>query len=202
MNNQHKVEAGYDYMAEGYLASKDTHDPVTLAALEDLARGLPDGGTALGLGCGAGVPVTQWLARRYVVTGVDVSARQLELARQHAPGATLIKGSMTEVHFAPETFDAVVAFYSIIHVPRAEHPALLRRIHGWLKPCGVFLATWAVSAWEGEADNWEGWGAPMWWSHHDAETNLAMLREAGFRIVSADIRTGGDETWLWILART
>ncbi len=138
--------SGIRPLAEGYLASKDARDPVTLTALDELARGLPDGGTVLDLGCGAGVPVTQWLAQRFVVTGVDVSARQLELAGQRVPGATLIKASMTEVDFAPGAFDAAVAFYSIIHVPRAEHPALLRRIHGWLKPGGAFLATWAVSA--------------------------------------------------------
>jgi len=59
MDAQHKVEVGYDHMAEGYLASKDARDPVTLTALNELARGLPDGGTVLDLGCGAGVPVTQ-----------------------------------------------------------------------------------------------------------------------------------------------
>ena len=74
----------------------------------------------------------------------------------------------------------MVAFYSIIHVPREEHPTLLGRIYGWLKPGGVFLATWPFTAWEGEEENWEGWGAPMWWSHYGADENVDMLREAGF----------------------
>jgi cyclopropane fatty-acyl-phospholipid synthase-like methyltransferase len=201
VNGRHTVEAGYDRMAEQYLRARHTPDPITRAALDELARGLPKGGTALDLGCGAGVPVTQWLAQRFVTTGVDVSARQLELARRHVPGATLIKGSMTDVEFAPQTFDAVVAFHSIIHVPRTEQPALLRRIHAWLKPGGLFLATWAVRAWEGEEQDWEGWGAPMWWSHYDAQTNLTMLSDAGFHIDSAETRTGDGETWLWVLAR-
>jgi cyclopropane fatty-acyl-phospholipid synthase-like methyltransferase len=188
-------------MAEQYLRARDAGDPITLAALDELARGLPKDGTVLDLGCGAGVPVTRWLAQRFSTTGVDVSARQLELARRHVPEATLIKGSMTEVEFAPQTFDAVVAFYSIIHVPRTEQPALLRRIYTWLKPGGLFLATWAVNAWEGEEQDWEGWGAPMWWSHYDAETNLTMLRDAGFHIESAETRTGDGETSLWVLAR-
>jgi hypothetical protein len=46
----------------------------------------------------------------------------------------------------------------------------------------------------------------MVWSHYDGDTNLAMLREAGFGIRSAEPRTGGgtgdeSETWLWVLAR-
>lgn len=197
----HKVEAGYDQIAEQYLQTKNVDDPVTLAALEELARGLPEDGTALDLGCGAGVPVTQWLARRFRVTGVDVSERQLELARRHVPTATFLKASMTELDFPAGSFDAVVAFYSIIHVPRVEQAALVGRIHRWLKPGGAFLATWAVGEWEGEEQNWEGWGAPMWWSHYGAEVNLDMLRAAGFGIEAAEPRTSNDETWLWVLAR-
>jgi SAM-dependent methyltransferase len=201
------VEAGYDMMAEQYLATKDPEDPLALAALEDLAPVVPPGAAVLDLGCGAGVPVTRWLAGRgFAVTGVDVSARQLELARSNVPDGTFIKADMTGLAFDPETFDAVVAFHSIIHVPRNEHPALLARIHRWLKPGGVFLATMTVTDYEGQDDDWEGWGAPMVWSHYDQDTNVAMLREAGFDLQYAEPRTSrgtGDdsETWLWVLAR-
>ena len=75
MDEEHIVESGYDRMAEQYLGAKDADDPITLAALEQVARDVPQGGAALDLGCGAGVPVTQWLAQRFVVTGVDVSAQ-------------------------------------------------------------------------------------------------------------------------------
>ncbi len=207
MNHSFKrvVEAGYDRVAERYLASKDAEDPTTLAALVELARELPQGAAVLDLGCGAGVPVTRWLARRFAVTGVDISARQLELARRHVPEARLLRADMADLSFAPETFDAVVAFHSIIHVPRAEHPALLGKIYGWLKSGGGFLATWALGEWEGEEGDWEGWGAPMRWSHHDGETSLALLRDAGFAIEAAEARTTmgarGDESWLWVLAR-
>lgn len=202
MDVKQTVGSGYDRVAERYLSSKNADDPVTLAALEELACDVPPGGAVVDLGCGAGVPVTQWLARRFTVTGVDISARQLELARDHVPRASFIHASMTTVEFAPESFDAAVAFHSIIHVPRAEQPALLRHIHGWLKPGGAFLATWAIHDWEGEEENWEGWGAAMGWSHYDAETNLRLLHEAGFRVQSEQTHTTDDETWLWVLART
>jgi len=200
------VESGYDRMAEKYLATKDPDDPLALAALEDLASLLPSGAAVLDLGCGAGVPVTRWLAdRTFAVTGVDVSARQLELARKNVPAGTFLKADMTELAFAPESFDAAVAFHSIIHVPRAEQPALLENIYRWLRPGGVFLATMTVSNYEGREEDWEGWGAPMVWSHYDGAANVAMLRRVGFEIHYAEPRTGpgtGDaETWLWVLAR-
>ena len=194
-------------MAESYLGSKDPVDPTTLAALEEVVRTLPPGAAVLDLGCGAGVPVTRWLADHgFAVTGVDFTARQLELARRLVPAANLVKADMIEVDFPPGSFDAAVAFYSIIHVPRTEHPALLGKIHRWLRPGGAFLATWALGAWEGEEEDWEGWGAPMRWSHHGEEANLKMVREAGFEVASAEARTGkgtgdSEETWLWVLAR-
>jgi 2-polyprenyl-3-methyl-5-hydroxy-6-metoxy-1,4-benzoquinol methylase len=201
------VESGYDLIADQYLATKNPEDPLALESLEDLASFLPPAAAVLDLGCGAGVPVTRWLANRgYAVTGVDVFARQLDLARTHVPEATFIKADMTEVNFAPDSLDAVVAFQSIIHVPRTEHPALLGRIHRWLRPEGAFLATMTLTDYEGRDDDWEGWGAPMVWSHYGGDTNLAMLREAGFGIHYAEPRTGGgtgdeSETWLWVLAR-
>ena len=207
MNRSFKrvVETGYDRVAERYLASKDAEDPTPLVALEELARELSPGAAVLDLGCGAGVPVTRWLAQRFAVTGVDLSARQLELACRHVPAANFLKADMADLSFAPETFDAVVALHSIIHVPRAEHPAMLGKIHRWLKPGGLFLATWALGEWEGEESDWEGWGAPMRWSHHDGETSLELLCGASFAIERAEARTTrgtrGDESWLWVLAR-
>ncbi|HET7478565.1 MAG TPA: class I SAM-dependent methyltransferase [Rubrobacteraceae bacterium] len=204
---RHTVEAGYDRMAEAYLATKDPEDPTTISALEDLAGYLPPGASVLDLGCGAGVPATRWLARRgFAVTGVDFSGKQLELARRLVPDAVFIRADMTELDLAPETFDAVVALHSIIHVPRLDHPTLLGSIHRWLRPGGVFLATLTMTDFEGEDPDWEGWGAAMRWSHYDRETNVSLLREAKFEVVYAEPRTGGGtgntpETWLWVLAR-
>jgi SAM-dependent methyltransferase len=195
------VETGYDQMAEQYLATKDAADPVLLGALARFAEVVPAGAPVLDLGCGAGVPVTAWLAERYAVTGVDVSARQLALARQHVPGGTFIKSNMSALDFPPGSLAGVTAFYSIIHVPRAEQPALVARIDRWLRPGGAFLATWALTEWEGAEANWEGWGAPMWWSHYDQAANLALLQATGFALPWAEVLPSGDETWLWVLAQ-
>ena len=205
MSEAHRrtVESGYERVAEQYLATKNPEDPLALEALEDLASFLPPRAAVLDLGCGAGIPATRWLSDKgFTVAGVDISARQLDLARKNVPSGTFLKADMAEVAFEPETFDAVVALHSIIHVPRTEHAALLGRIHRWLGPEGTFLATITVTDYEGSDEDWEGWGAPMVWSHYDADTNMAMLREASFEIHYAEPRTGDDgETWLWVLAR-
>ncbi len=200
MDPKRIVEQGYDQIAECYLASKDADDPTTTAALERLTAGLSPGAAVLDLGCGAGEPVTRRLAERFAVTGVDLSAQQIALARQQVPGATFRQADMTLLDFPPGSFAAAVSFYAIIHVPRTEQPLLLARLAQWLQPGGRFLATWAVSDWEGSDPNWEGWGAPMWWSHYDGDTNLALLQAAGFTIDWVEHITQRGETWLWALA--
>lgn len=131
--------------------------------------------------------------------GVDISARQLELARRLVPSASFVKADMTKLEFEPESFEGVISLYAITHVPSAEQPGLVEDIYRWLEPGGLFLATWATDEWEGEEKDWEGWGAPMWWSNLDPDTNLAMLRDAGFTIESTKILE--DERWMWVLAR-
>lgn len=201
MDHKRLVERGYDQIAERYLASKAALGAETRALLEALTQDVDAAAAILDLGCGAGVPVTRWLAERFAVTGVDLSARQLALAREAVPGATFVQADMAGVDFPPASFAAVVSLYAIIHLPREEQPALLARIARWLAPGGRFLATWPVTAWEGEEHDWNGWGAAMWWSHYGSAENLALLRDAGFSIERVETRTAGDETWLWILAR-
>jgi ubiquinone/menaquinone biosynthesis C-methylase UbiE len=198
-DRKHLVEQGYDRIARDYLATKPGEAAQVLSTLILLTTYLPDGAKVLDLGCGAGVPATQFLSRRFDATGVDVSAQQLELARTFAPNATLIKSDMTALSFPEATFDLVVAFYSIIHVPREEQPALVVNIYEWLKPGGRFLATWPLVEWEGEEKDWQGWGGTMWWSHFGGVDNLSMLREAGFIIESVEEHVG-EEDWLWVVA--
>lgn len=194
------VAAGYDRMAAEYLRSKGPLSGEIEALLVALTMRLSVEATVLDLGCGAGVPVTRWLSERFVVTGVDLSTQQVALARENVPGASFIHSDMAALDFAPASFDAIVSTYAIIHLPREEHPALLAQIARWLRPGGGFLSNWPLNAWEGEEANWSDWGAPMWWSHHGRDANLALLRAAGFTIVTEQL-IEGDEVWLWVLAQ-
>jgi hypothetical protein len=106
---------------------------------------------------------------------------------------------MTDVAFARRSFDAVVAFWTLIHVPRAFHPAVFARIHGWVRPGGVFAGTL------GSGDNLaehvqDFYGAPMYWSHFDGDSNRKLLREAGFQLLEADEIEDEGETPLWVIA--
>jgi cyclopropane fatty-acyl-phospholipid synthase-like methyltransferase len=157
----------------------------------------------LDLGCGNGVPTARDLATRFQVTGVDISARQIEKARTAVPSAGFIVGDMTTVAFPPGSFDAIVALYSMIHVRLAELPDLLARVHDWLRPAGRLLITLGTVDGEGLESDWLG--VPMFFAGQTPPANLAMLRAAGFTVEAEAIETTaepeGNVRFHWIRAR-
>ncbi|WP_329789727.1 class I SAM-dependent methyltransferase [Lentzea sp. DG1S-22] len=195
------VENGYDAIAQRYLAwSAQIADDPRSHYLAEFDRRLPEGAKVLELGCGAGVPCSRKLAERHDVLGVDLSARQVELARANVPGARFEKADMTALDFPDGEFDGVAAFYSILHVPRAEQPALFAGIARWLKPGGLFLASLGV----GTPDVTETWlGVEMFFGSNTPERNRELLTEH-LEIVVDDLVTMHEPdpaTFHWVLAR-
>ena len=66
---------------------------------------------------------------------------QIQRARRLIPAATFLHADITDLTRPAATFDAVVCLYALIHLPLEEHPPLLGRITGWLRPGGWLLAT-------------------------------------------------------------
>ncbi|MGD0587720.1 MAG: class I SAM-dependent methyltransferase [Thermoplasmata archaeon] len=171
------------------------------AWLDPIVRSLPRHAKVLDLGCGTGVPAARLLSRRFRVTGVDLSDVQIRRARRLVAGATFLRADMCDVDFAPGTFAAVVSLYSLIHVPREQHRALLRKITKWLPPGGWFLAILGHARYEGSEAGWLGSDARMYWSHYDAATYRRWLRAEGFRVVREKFIPEGDGGHQLFLAR-
>src|SRR5947209_9874047 len=138
------VARGYDAIALRYAEWAGRIRSPALAWLRGLDAQLPDGSDVLELGCGRGVPGTRELARRHRVTGVDISAVQIELARHHVPEASFVHADAAELLVAETSLDAVVALFLFGHVPVAEQPDLIMRIRLWLRPGGHLLATFGM----------------------------------------------------------
>jgi len=143
---------------------------------------LPHDAQVLDIGCGAGVPVTQTLAQRFTVTGVDISAEQIRRAQNNAPTGQFIQSDITALDFPAAIFDAVVAFYAIFHLPREEHPELLRRIRTWLKPGGYLLATVTRFSEEAYTED-DFFGGTMYWSNYGLADYQRILQELGFTVL-------------------
>lgn len=193
------VREGYEHIAGTFdeWRTRVVGDPrdAWRALLEER---LADGARILELGCGSGNDARH-LARRFHVTGVDVSRAQL----RRAHGIETIEADFTELELPDARYDAVVSFYVFNHVPRDRLAPLLAKIARWTRPGGWFLHAFGTSDTEAWTGDWLG--APNFFSSFPPEQNTRLVRAAGFAIERDELVTfrepEGDVTFQWILAR-
>jgi methyltransferase family protein len=146
-----------------------------------------------------GIPVAQELARTFQVTGVDISEVQITRAQVLVPEATLLCQDIMAVHFPPQTFAAIVAFFAIIHLPLLEQRPLFARLFNWVRPGGYLMVTVGHQAWTGYKDEW--YGAPMSWSQTDEATHLVWLQDSGFVVQWRQFIPEGNDGHVLLLAQ-
>jgi SAM-dependent methyltransferase len=182
------VQDGYNACATPFAAAREGGP----SGLDLLLPRLRPGAEVLDLGCGCGVPVARALAARHRVTGVDFSSEQIRLARENVPSASFIEADIASLQLEPSSLNAVVAFYVLFHLSRAEQLDLLRLIWQWLKPEGYFLGT--LSRWNEEPYTEDFFGVPMFWTSFGLEEYLHFLHEIGYEVLETSILGHGYGT--------
>ena len=183
MDYKQIVKSGYNKIADRYLAER-SRDAENLHLLQDFIELLAPGSKVLDAGCGAGIPITQMLAERYDVIGVDFSEAQIERAKENVPNAHFTCADMTKLDLPDESLDGVCSYYAIIHIPREEHASLLDSFYRLLRKGGIALLCLGAEDLVDDIDD-DYLGTKMYWSHFDANTYIKMLKECGFSIIWA-----------------
>ena len=191
----------YDGFADAYEENRGLFD-MTDVFEAFYSRLTVETGRVLDMGCGAGEPFSRlFVDRGFTVVGVDFSRRMLELASRYVPQMETIYADMREVKFEPNQFEAIVAIFSLFHVPRHDHRKLFTRFYQWLQPEGKLLFTYATKEYTGK-DEFDGYktfmGQQLYYSHTTPENLYELLEEIGFTIESTDYRNLGNETLLWV----
>ncbi|KAJ3340607.1 hypothetical protein HDU93_006722 [Gonapodya sp. JEL0774] len=211
-----RISESYDAIAPAYNSWTKQHHPLREKYLDLLFEFCPtlklSESAVLELGCGAGIPTLNKILScnpSLQATGIDLSSKQIALARENlAPYVeekrlTLRVADMADLSFPHESLDAVVALWSIIHIPQGEQIDTLKRIGQWLKPGGCFLANFAAGeGTEGVVmENWLGDKGWMFWSGLGEERTKTAVADAGLNLILAE--TAGDQTdkFLWVIAR-
>jgi SAM-dependent methyltransferase len=170
--------------------------------------GVGDGAMLLDIACGSGLAVRLADARGARAAGIDAAAPLVDIARARTPGADLRTGTMFELPWADETFDAITSVNGIW----GGCDAALDEAHRTLKPGGrIGLSFWGdqkpldlrdcfvAFARNSPTDHLEG----MKRTNGIARPGVAeaMLEAAGFEVIGRDHRISvvewPDEETAW-----
>lgn len=194
------VRKGYDKIAMRYMEARNQF--INNRYLERLDRLLKPGSMILDLGCGAGRPIDRFFINRgHKVIGVDFSQKQIKLAKRNVPQAKYVVKDITDLQKEEYQVDAVVSFYTIIHILRDTHEGLFEKISSFLPKGGLTLVTMGSSEWEG-IDDFPGFdGLKLYFSHYGPEKNREIIEKTGFEVILDEIDTSGGGRHQVILAR-
>lgn len=145
------TRAAYDTVAVSYAETLadalegNPFDRAVLALFADLVRGTPTTGQKVAeIGCGPGRITGPLAALGLDVFGIDLSPAMVAEARRRNPGLHFQVGDMTNLKLGPGSLAGLVAWYSIIHVPPAEHAAVFAGFRRALAPGGHLMLAFQV----------------------------------------------------------
>lgn len=172
-----KTGESYDQLAERWFG--ESFDQTNgISAHERALRFLDRPGHALDIGCGSSGRFFDLLRKRgFNLTGIDVSKRMIELARQRHPEVQLHCADATDWPF-PRKYDFISAWDCLWHIPLADQERVLRRICANLTKGGVFLFS-AGGLPEPDEHTNEIMGPTMYYATPGIPRILRTLEESG-----------------------
>lgn len=147
----------------------------------------------LDFGCGPGRDLMAFTKLGHLAVGLEGASRLAALARSHS-GCEVLEQDLLRLDLPHAQFDGVFANAVLFHVPSAELPRVLRKLHGTLKPGGVLFSS------NPRGHNQEGWSGDRYGVYYDFETWRGHLLDAGFIELEHYYRPGGlpreQQPWL------
>jgi SAM-dependent methyltransferase len=201
MSEKKIVAEGYNAIAELYLERRTT-DLKELQLLPLFIKEVPSQSRVLDVGCGGGTPFTQLLTDHFEVIGVDISFKQLLLAKKNVPKAHFLCGDIVNQRFPKASFAGIFSYYAIIHIPREEHLNLFQNFYRILQPSGIMLVClMGEEAKSSMADDF--FGEKMFWSGFTPQKSVEIIEKAGFTIEWQKMIDDslGDAQHLFVLAK-
>lgn len=187
-----RTRAYYDAIAATYLELfRDELGPKEYdrGALDRFAARVGPGGRVIDAGCGPCGHVARHLTDAgLVVTGVDLSPTCVALARRTQPDLRFETMAMEAMTFADASFDGLVAYHSIMYVPKAAWPALARGFHRVLRPGGALLVVAKEGEGEGFVPDPLGSGLETFFAYATQPELEGWLTDGGFRVLHAETR--------------
>ncbi|WP_031092632.1 MULTISPECIES: class I SAM-dependent methyltransferase [unclassified Streptomyces] len=155
------------------------------ASLRWLVERLAPGSRVLDVGSGTGRPTAQTLAEAgHRVLGIDISPVMVDLAVRQVPGAEFRLADIRKTALPEASFDAAVAYFSLLQMSRVEQAAVVAKLARAVRPGGfVALATVPL-----DLEDTEGlfMGQPVRVTSFGAEAFTELVSGAGLKVLAEE----------------
>ena len=179
------TQCSYDLVADEYVEriyGELDHKPIDRQLLDRFVERANVIGPACDMGCGPGHVARYIHDRGGHVIGIDLSPAMIEHARKLNPGIEFRQGDMRSLEIEDETFGGIVAFYSIIHIPRAEVVPALVELKRILRPGGLLLLAFHIGDHILHMDEWWGRQVSVDFVFFGTDEMKGFLESAGFLV--------------------
>ena len=181
---QPNVQQSYDEVAQEYterIGDELQHKPFDRELLDGFIGHLQGEGPVADLGCGPGM-VARYLHEKGVDTlGIDLSPRMITCATKLEPSVEFKAGDFTHLDDVPDnSWAGIVAFYSVVHLPRESVQPALREFYRALRPGGLLLVSFHVGSETRHASDWFGHEVDLDFVFFEVSEMLSYLWGAGF----------------------
>jgi SAM-dependent methyltransferase len=157
---------------------------------------LPERGSILDIGCGAGEPIAGYFVRAgYQVHGVDSSPAMIALCKTRFPESAWDVADMRALSLG-RTFDGILAWDSFFHLTRDDQRRMFAVFRAHASANAALMFTSGPG--DGVAMGTFG-GEPLYHSSLAPDAYRALLDDNGFEVVANafdDPQTGGHSIWL------
>ena len=153
---------------------------------------LPGKARVLDAGCGSGRDTKAFLDAGYEVVAFDASPEMCKRASEYI-GREVRNMRFEEMSFVNE-FDGIWASATLLHVPMAELPGIMRKMNAALKAGGVMYASFKY----GDGTKMRG---ERRFSDFNERSVVPLFEDAGFRILDNEVghdNRPGRESEMWV----
>ena len=194
-----------DHVADAWRDELD-HKPYDRAMLSVFAELVRAAGSGLvtDVGCGTG-RITGWLHKAGLdVEGIDLSPGMLAAARRDYPGLRFTEGDMLGLDLPEASRSGILAWYSIIHLPRERVPDAFGGFARILAPGGYLQLAFQAGDDDGHRTEGFGHALDLHFRRHQPQIVSDQLAAAGLPVQACLVRepAGEEKTrQAFILAR-
>ncbi len=192
------METSYDRISEEWTNIREQM-PVNqcIVAFERLIK---TNAKILDVGCGTGYPIDTYLSSKgHHITGIDISRKLLDVAKsRNLPNIKYLEVDFMEYQTS-ETFDAIIAFDSLWHIPYDQQHSIYTILANLLNDDGYLLFTHGIEDGEITGKMFE---ETFYYSALNQDEVTCLLEENHFKIIESythyEEETTGTRDWLVI----